>query len=266
MDLTLEEAVGRLANERRYRYDVQLAFGRDPNAADLDRALTAYVHTVLSGDSPFDRYLFGDQAAFSEQELAGLKIFRGKANCTFCHSGPTFSDEEFHNTGVAWHDRGWLDDGQFSVAHDERDSSEFKTTTLCEVGHTVPYMHDGSFASLEDVVDFYSDGTRANPNLDPELRRLNLSNTEKAQLVALLTALNGSVQAGKSRHLRNVVICRLNDRPFRFTQMGGPLDSTERRTRYASQVLLHDVVKVFCEKEWPRFEHDLRTKSKAVAA
>ncbi len=112
MDLTLEEAVKRLNEKRRYRKAFAEAFGRAPNAADLAAALASYVRTIMSGDSPYDRYLFGDSRALSVQQLAGLRIFRGKANCALCHTGPILSDEEFHNTGVAWRDGALVDDGR----------------------------------------------------------------------------------------------------------------------------------------------------------
>ena len=196
MDLTLEEAVGRIAEKRRYRRGFTEAFRREPNAPDLARALASYVRTILAGDSPYDRYLFGDSQALSEQELAGLRLFRGKANCALCHTGPILSDEDFHNTGVAWQDGAFLDNGRALATETSQDRGKFKTPTLREVGRTAPYMHDGSLATLKDVVDFYSDGGRRNPNLDQDIRKLNLSDNEKAQIVAFLNALSGSVQEG----------------------------------------------------------------------
>lgn len=199
MDLTLAEAVERLRRRRRYRAAFAAAFEREPNADDLARALAAYVRTILAGDSPYDRYLFGDEEALSELELAGLRLFRGKANCTICHSGPLFSDEEFHNTGVAWRDSKWLDDGRAVVTEREKDRGKFKTPTLREAARTAPYMHDGSLATLEDVVDFYSDGGRPNPNLDSDIRKLELTEREKTALAAFLRTLSGSIQEGLPR-------------------------------------------------------------------
>ena len=196
MDLTLEEAVDRLREKRRYRKAFVEAFGRNPDAEGLAQALAAYVRTILAGDSPYDRYAFGDHDALSSAELAGLRLFRGKAGCSFCHAGPTLTDEEFHNTGVAWRDGSFQDDGRAIVTKLRGDRGKFKTPTLREVSRTAPYMHDGSLATLEDVVKFYSDGARPNPNLDPDVRKLDLSEEEHVQLVAFLRALSGSVREG----------------------------------------------------------------------
>ena len=196
MDLTLEEAVDRLRRKRRYRKGFQKAFGQEPNADDLARALAAYVRTILSGDSAYDRYLFGDAKALSKKALAGLKLFRGKANCTSCHTGPTLSDEEFHNTGVAWRGGEWLDKGRALVTKNLADRGKFKTPTLREVSRTAPYMHDGSLATLEDVIDFYSDGGRKNPHRDEEIRPLKLTRQEKSDLLAFLKSLTGRVSDG----------------------------------------------------------------------
>ncbi len=196
MDLTLDEAVMRLSQKRRYRKAFAAVFDRGPNADDLAQALAAYVRTILAGDSPYDRYLFGKPDALSEQELVGLKLFRGKANCTVCHSGPTFSDERFHNTGIAWQDGKCLDEGRAFVTEQQEDRGKFKTPTLREVARTGPYMHDGSLATLEDVVSFYSDGGRKNPYLDRELVSLTLTNDEKDALAAFLRSLTGRVIDG----------------------------------------------------------------------
>ena len=150
---------------------------------DLSRALSSFVRSILSGAAPYDRFVNGDRGALSADQQAGLQIFRGRGNCTACHIGPNFSDERLHNTGVAWREGKSTDIGA--------GQGNFKTPTLREVARTAPYMHDGSLATLEQVVDFYSDGGRANPNLDPEIRRLNLSSEERRALAAFLRSLTG---------------------------------------------------------------------------
>ena len=196
MDMTVPEVVERLKRKRRYRKMFRQAFGRDPNGQDLARALASYVRTIYSGDSPFDRYIYGERTALSEQARRGLRIFRGKGNCTVCHVGPTLSDEEFHNTGVAWQDGKFLDDGRYTVTKLEKDRGKFKTPTLREIARTAPYMHDGALATLADVIDFYSDGGRKNPHLDEEIRKVKFTAGEKSDLLAFLGTLNGKVREG----------------------------------------------------------------------
>ncbi len=125
----------------------------------------------------------------------GLQIFRAKARCTFCHSEPLFTDEQFQNTGVAWQadTTSYLDDGRFMVSNQQRDRGKFKTPTLREIARTAPYMHDGSLATLEDVVDFYDKGGRPNQNLFPLIRPIGLTPAEKQQLIRFLEALSGTV-------------------------------------------------------------------------
>jgi cytochrome c peroxidase len=149
----------------------------------LEQALATFVRSVLSGNSPYDRYANGDRKALDAEQQAGLAVFRGKGSCTACHVGPNLSDEHVHNTGVAWRDGAIADAGAGNGA--------FKTPTLREISRTAPYMHDGSLATLPEVIDFYDAGGRANPWLDPELRPLKLTAREKAQLLAFLRALNG---------------------------------------------------------------------------
>jgi cytochrome c peroxidase len=159
-------------------------------------ALASYVRTIRSGDSRFDRYVTGDKAALSDLEQEGLKLFQRKARCALCHIGPNFSDEEFHNTGVAWRDGRLQDEGRFRVTGHSDDRGAFKTPTLREVARTRPYMHDGSIATLEEVVAFYSRGGNPNADLDPLIRPLDLTVEEQNALVAFLKSLNGTVSEG----------------------------------------------------------------------
>jgi cytochrome c peroxidase len=168
---------------------------------DISRALATYVRSILSGDSRFDRYISGNHRALSREEQTGLQIFRGKGNCTACHVGPTFTDERFHNTGVAWQEPSpglgkvgsFADEGRFAVTWNETDRGAFKTPTLREVARTGPYMHDGSLTTLSDVIDFYDRGGRVNPFLDPEVHPLALTVPEKRALVAFLRTLSGTM-------------------------------------------------------------------------
>ena len=196
LDMKLEEVVARLKAHHEYPTLFQVAFGQEVNPDDLARGLASYVRTILAGDAPIDRYLDGEQVALSEPAREGLRLFRGKANCTACHLGPTFTDEQFHNTGIAWRDGKLLDPGRFALTGKEADRGAFKTPTLREVARTAPYMHDGSLATLEEVVEFYNRGGNTNPHLDPELRPLQLTPEEKQALAAFLRSLSGTIREG----------------------------------------------------------------------
>jgi cytochrome c peroxidase len=180
MDLTLEEASSRV----------------NLDVPTISRALASYVRSILSGNAPFDRFVNGDRSALSDEQQLGLRLFRGKGNCTACHIGPNFTDEQFHNTGIAWRDGRLADEGRFAISKNPRDRGAFKTPTLREIARTAPYMHDGSFATLEDVIDFYSEGGRPNPFLDSDIRPVRFSPEEKRALVAFLQSLTGRMNEG----------------------------------------------------------------------
>lgn len=196
MDLELSEAVTRLTANPGYLSAFRQAFGREPNADDLARALASYVRTILSGDSRYDRYVAGDAGALDEEERMGLEVFRGKGNCVTCHLGPNLTDERFHNTGVGYTDGRFEDDGRFAVTGRESERGAFKTPSLRNVALTAPYMHDGSIPTLEEVVADYDNGGTPNPHLDREIRKLGLTDSEKAALAAFMRALTGAVQEG----------------------------------------------------------------------
>jgi cytochrome c peroxidase len=180
MDMTLAEASARVGVA----------------AADISRALASYVRSILSGDSAYDRLVNGDRTALTLEQQEGLQIFRGKANCTTCHVGPTFTDERFHNTGVAWRDGRRSDEGRAAVTKNEHDRGAFKTPTLREIARTAPYTHDGSLATLDEVIDYYDRGGNSNPELDTELHPLKLTAREKNALRAFLESLSGTIADG----------------------------------------------------------------------
>lgn len=206
---SLEEQVLKpIADENEMGFSVAEAAERvGLTASEIARALASFVRTILSGDSAFDRFINGDRTALTADEQAGLQIFRGKGNCVSCHVGPNMTDERVHNTGVAWHDGALVDQGA--------GRGDFKTPTLREVMRTAPYMHDGSLATIEEVVSFYDGGGRANPSLDPDIRPLHLTDAEKSQLAAFLRTLSGHVAEGYPglRHRNDTPFPRVQHRP-----------------------------------------------------
>jgi cytochrome c peroxidase len=160
-------------------------------------AIAAYVRTIQAGDAPYDRYIAGHRSAIGAAARRGLVVFRGKGGCTGCHVGPTFSDEEFHNTGVAWRTGRLDDEGRAALTDAPSHRGAFKTPTLREVARTAPYMHDGSFATLVEVIDHYDRGGIKNPGLDNQLRPLKLTPFEKQDLAAFLRSLTGKVRDGE---------------------------------------------------------------------
>jgi cytochrome c peroxidase len=164
----------------------------------LGRAhVPSQVRTIRSGDSAFDRHRAGDASALTSLERQGMQLFFGKARCGTCHSGPLFTDERFHNTGVAFRDGAAQDSGRFAVTSLSADLGAFKTPTLRDVTRTAPYMHDGSLPTLEAVVDFYDRGGMPNPQLDRLLQPLGLAADERSAVVAFLGALNGVIREGR---------------------------------------------------------------------
>ncbi len=201
MDLSIDEAIARLNADESYPDAFRQVFNRPVNADDLGRALATFVRTIKSADSPYDRFMSGTADALTAEQQAGLQLFRGKARCSFCHHEPLFTDEAFWNTGIAARPGAsgpvneFRDNGRFAVTGRDQDRGGFKTPTLREIARTAPYMHDGSLATLADVVDFYDKGGRLNRNKFPILRPLNLSVAEQRSLIAFLESLTGVVTA-----------------------------------------------------------------------
>jgi cytochrome c peroxidase len=196
LGLDMREAVRRLSQDVAYRQAFANVFGDAVNERNVARALASYVRTILSGDSPFDRYMSGDRRALPVDARRGLEVFRGKGNCTSCHVAPTFSDEQFHNTGVAWQNGRWQDGGRAGVTGNAADQGAFKTPTLREVARTGPYMHDGSLPTLEAVVDYYNRGGNRAPGQDPDIKPIRLTSDDRQALVAFLRSLSGVIYEG----------------------------------------------------------------------
>ncbi len=159
------------------------------NEKNLGKALASFERTLLLGDSPIDQFRASNASALSDAERQGLWLYESRGRCWRCHSGHNFSDESFHNTGVSWGKRP-ADLGRFDVSGQEEDVGKFKTPTLRGVSLTAPYMHDGSVKTLRDVVQFYNRGGVKNPNLDPIIQPLDLSDADVDHLVAFLEALS----------------------------------------------------------------------------
>lgn len=188
---THEAVVARLNRISGYRDQFQAVFGSaDITIDNVAKAIAAFERTAISGNSPWDRFLKGDATALSEPAKRGWTLFQNKANCIRCHAGFNLTDNGYHNLGVGF-DKPNPDPGRYAVTNAEEDKGRFKTPTLREITYTAPYMHDGSARTLEEVIDFYNRGGTKNPQLDPEVKPLNLTAQEKADLVAFLKSLNG---------------------------------------------------------------------------
>ena len=194
----------------------QAAYQSKPNPNDYGRALAVWQrHFLITGDSEFDRYVKGNKLALSDSTARGMDIFKGKGGCIACHNGPNFTDSDFHNIGLTRNPefdkpefrkilafdakRMKLDNpeqvnddpGRYLVTKNKADWKKFKTPTLRNLADTAPYMHDGRYQTLEDVIDYYNRGGDKAENQDPRIKPLGLSDTDKADLKAFLTSLWG---------------------------------------------------------------------------
>ena len=191
MGNTDEAAAAAIGRIQGYRPMFAKAFGTDEVTIDrIAMAIATFERTVLSGDAPYDRYKKGDKKAMSPEQIRGMSVFFDKAKCDRCHENSNFTLNAYANIGIGM-DKPEPDVGRYVVTKDPRDWGVFKIPTLRDVEHTAPYMHDGSLKTLEEVVDYYNKGGQPNKNLDPNIRKLNLTDAEKQDLVAFLKALSG---------------------------------------------------------------------------
>jgi len=164
------------------------------------KAIADYERTRMSGNSPWDRWRYNhEENAVSAQVKQGHELFQGKADCAQCHLSNNFTDGQFHNLGVGWipEKKTFKDEGRWAISKDlgeegrQGDRGAFKTPTVREVTKHAPYMHDGSVATLRQVVEFYNKGGEKNPWLDPKVKPLKLTDAEIDALVAFMQALDG---------------------------------------------------------------------------
>jgi len=188
MDMRLDALVLKLNRMVEYRRQFQEVFGGAVTSQRLAQALAAYERTIISRDTPFDRYVKGEKESLSPASLRGMHLFYGQARCALCHKGPNFTDDDFHNIGIV--DDGHMDAGRKAVTGKQADQGKFKTPTLREVGRTGPYMHNGRFKTLVEVVQHYNFGgvtDEVNDYRDEQLRVLYLSEEQANDLAAFLT-------------------------------------------------------------------------------
>ena len=185
MDMPLAELAGKLNDIPGYKQQFQTAFGHDATPDTIKMAIASFVRTLLAGDSPYDRYRAGELDALSPAARRGHDIFFFRMNCRACHQGPSLTDDHFHNVGVGMDDPS-PDPGRQLVTLNEEDLGKFKTPTLRDIARTAPYMHDGRFETLDEVVKFYADGGTYHTHLDLFMNVFPLDDREKSDLVAFL--------------------------------------------------------------------------------
>jgi cytochrome c peroxidase len=164
------------------------------HAVTIAKAIASFERTVLSTDSPFDRWQRGDTRAVSDSAKRGFVLFNGKAQCVLCHQAPNFTDDGFHNIGLA--SNGEAEDvGRFAHRKVAALKGAFKTPSLRDVALTAPYMHNGVYRTLEETVEHYDRGGDRRDNLSPNIHPLSLTAVEKTDLVVFMKTLTGRRQA-----------------------------------------------------------------------
>jgi cytochrome c peroxidase len=190
MNMTEAELIARLSANPGYVDALTRAFGdRAITRPRIEASLATFERSIVAGEAPFDRWIKGDDAAIGAEAQRGFEIFNGKGRCSSCHSGPSFTDGSFQDIGTArGHDIGR---GHF-FPNSVKLRYAFKTPTLRDVARRGPYMHDGSVATLEDVIELYNKGGIDRPSRSPDIKPLSLTESEKKDLIAFLQTLTAS--------------------------------------------------------------------------
>jgi cytochrome c peroxidase len=192
MGNTMEAVVETLSKIPGYRERFQRVFGTGVTKDGFAKALAAFERTVLSGDSPYDRFRAGDASALNDAQKRGLRLFQ-KVGCAGCHAPPLFSTYEFHNAGVDAH-KPKPDLGRKEVTKKDEDTGAFRVPSLREVAKTAPYFHDGSAKTLAEAVALMTAGGKDNPHRSSDfdrVRQAKLSEQDRTDLVEFLKALSG---------------------------------------------------------------------------
>lgn len=194
MGNTHEAVVSTVSGIKGYGPYFKKAFGVEEVTLDrIAKAIAGYERTCMSGNSAWDRWQAGDEAAVSATVKKGHELFFGKAACNQCHLGQSFTDNSFHNLGIGWNAKAktFADEGRSKISKNKADLGAFKTPTLRDISKHAPYMHDGSVATLREVVEHYNKGGNKNPTLDLKLSGLKLASDEVDALVEIMKALDG---------------------------------------------------------------------------
>jgi cytochrome c peroxidase len=172
-----------------YKEQFQKVFGADATPDAVVKALSAFERTIICGQTAFDRWQQGDASAVSAEAKKGYELFRGKAACGTCHAGGLFTDLQYHNVGIGL-DQPNPDLGRTKITKEAKHTGAFKTPTLRDISRSAPYFHDGSAATLAAAVKVMTGGGKANPNLDPQLKPVSLTDGETKALLAFLKTLD----------------------------------------------------------------------------
>ena len=193
MHATLLLVVERLHANKTYDAAFRELYGVPANTENLAETLSAFVRTLETSDTPFDRWMQGKPNPMGDAAVRGREVFMKKGKCFDCHFSPDFTGDEFRNIGLYTGRRNLQDRGRFDITHDSSDLGKFKVPGLRNVALTAPYMHNGMFNTLEEVIEFYDQPNQTVPggiNRDTLLNTpLNLTPTEKADLKTFLDAL-----------------------------------------------------------------------------
>lgn len=186
----------RIAAVAGYRDEFQRVWGAPPAPDLVVKSLAAFLRSLDSGLSPWDRYELGERSAVSADAVAGQQLFMGKARCAICHTPPLYTDGLFHNIGLEV-GKDKPDLGRGGITKEAKDNGAFKTPTLRSVALSGPYFHDGSADRLEDAVRYMASGGMRDPNKSALLENAQLTNAEIGQLVAFLRSLTSEEPAAK---------------------------------------------------------------------
>jgi len=187
MNSTMGDILSKLKSMPGYVQAFEQAYpGEGVSQDTVAKAVASFERTIISQGAPFDAWVHGKQNAINSSAQRGFDLFTGKANCVACHSGPNFTDEGFHNIGLNGDDVG-----RFAKLPIKISKGAFKTPTLRDIALTAPYMHNGEYRTLEEVIDHYDRGGDNKENLDPSIQPLGLTRQEKRDLLQFLKTLSG---------------------------------------------------------------------------